>query len=39
MALLALARLPLVSVGDITQIIDPLAQTVENRVELQGPGR
>ncbi|KAI3435955.1 hypothetical protein D9Q98_002013 [Chlorella vulgaris] len=38
MALLALARLPLVSVGDITQIIDPLAQTVENRVELQGPG-
>lgn len=38
-ALLALSRLPLVSVGDITQEIDPLGQTVENRVELTAPLR
>lgn len=38
-ALLALQRLPLVTVGDITQTIDPLGQTVENRVELAAPLR
>jgi hypothetical protein len=38
-ALLALARLPLVTVGEITQEIDPLGQTVENRVELAAPLR
>lgn len=36
-ALLALARLPLVRVGEITQSIDPMGQTVENRVELEAP--
>lgn len=36
-ALLALARLPLVTVGDITQTIDPLGMTVENTVELSAP--
>lgn len=36
-ALLALARLPLVTVGEVRQVIDPLAMTVENRVELQAP--
>ena len=38
-ALLALGRLPLVSVGEISQTIDPAGQTVENRVELQAPLR
>ena len=38
-ALLALGRLPLVTVGDITQTIDPSAMTVDNCVELQAPGR
>lgn len=38
-ALLALDRLPLVTVGEITQAIDPLGQTVENRVELAAPLR
>ena len=38
-ALLALGRLPLVSVGAITQNVDPLAMTVENRVELEAPLR
>lgn len=38
-ALLALARLPLVRVGEITQSIDPMGQTVENRVELEAPLR
>lgn len=38
-ALLALGRLPLVEVGEISQTIDPMGQTVENRVELQAPLR
>lgn len=36
-ALLALGRLPLVTVGEVTQAIDPLGMTVENRVELEAP--
>lgn len=38
-ALLALGRLPLVTVGEVTQAVDPLGMTVENRVELQAPLR
>lgn len=37
LALLALGRLPLLSVGEITQQIDGTAMTVENRVELIAP--
>ncbi|KAL4458619.1 hypothetical protein ABPG75_013484 [Micractinium tetrahymenae] len=36
-ALLALGRLPLVTVGEVTQSVDPLGMTVENRVELEAP--
>jgi len=34
---LALGKLPLVTVGDITQTIDTVAMTVENQVNLSGP--
>lgn len=37
LAILALSRLPLLSVGDITQRIDSTSSTVENRAELSGP--
>lgn len=36
-ALLALSRLPLVDVGDILQIVNATAMTVENRVKLTAP--
>lgn len=36
-ALLALGRLPLVTVGDVYQIIDGKAQSVENRIQLSVP--
>jgi hypothetical protein len=36
-ALLALGRLPLITVGDITQSVDGAAMTVENRVQLSAP--
>jgi hypothetical protein len=36
-ALLALGRLPLLGVGDITQVVDGGARTVENRVALTAP--
>jgi hypothetical protein len=37
LAILALSRLPLLSVGDITQRIDSASSTVENRAALSGP--
>ena len=37
-ALLALGKLPLVTVGDVYQIIDGSAQSVENRIQLSVPG-
>lgn len=36
-ALLALGRLPLVTVGDVFQSIDSTTQTVENRIQLSAP--
>ena len=36
-ALLALGRLPLISVGEITQSVDGTAGTVENRIQLLAP--
>lgn len=37
MAILALSKLPFITVGDIMQVIDGAAQTVENRVQLSAP--
>ena len=36
-ALLALGKLPLVTVGDIFQVVDGAARTVENRIQLSAP--
>jgi hypothetical protein len=36
-ALLALGKLPLVSVGDVFQTIDGVSRTVENRIQLSAP--
>lgn len=36
-ALLALSKLPLITVGDILQVVDGVQMTVENRVQLTAP--
>jgi PAP_fibrillin len=37
-ALLALGKLPLVSIGDIQQVVDPVTATVLNKMTISAPG-